>query len=644
MSLQILKIVLYNHKGKIRELNFNLKGLTILTGASKTGKSAIIDIVDYCTGSTECNVADGAIRNAVAWYAIIFQLNDAQIFIARKNPHKGDKTSSDIYLDRGHNIVIPDLSDIYKNTTVHAVESFLGASIGISENEHRPQMPTRDSLEANFRHALLFCIQDQNDIDSKMRLFHRQEIGFIAQAIKDTLPYFLGAIDEDRLLKQALLDQARKKYRQLERQVREAEQDNNNNYQQAKSLYYEARSLGLIDPKKSISTYEILLSIFKDIAKPDKIRNELMIIDDSNILENLRTKRQSMRSDLEQVNTEIRSLNSYVFEAKGYEGEGREQVARLSALGLVKNPEAINMNCPLCLHELKESVPTVIQINRSLTDLTEQLEEVTAENPRLQMRLALLQQKKTQIEGSLKENQQLINARITESEILRSQQDMFVLQARTIGKIQQYLQFTDKVEDNSTLKQEIESIKIRIAALEAELDVDSVKEKLQTFSNIIGSYITTYSHALDLEHKGSHLRLDIRNLTIVADTIDGPVPLYRMGSGENWVGYHILAHLGLHKWFRQKRRPVPGFVIFDQPSQAHYPPEKDIDGSLSVLKDEDQAAVYKLFKLIADVAKELYPEMQFIVLDHADLDDDWFQQAINERWRKGKKLIPASWL
>lgn len=62
------------------------------------------------------------------------------------------------------------------------------------------------------------------------------------------------------------------------------------------------------------------------------------------------------------------------------------------------------------------------------------------------------------------------------------------------------------------------------------------------------------------------------------------------------------------------------------------------------VKDEDQAAVYKLFKLIADVAKELYPEMQFIVLDHADLDDDWFQQAINERWRKGKKLIPASWL
>jgi hypothetical protein len=63
-----------------------------------------------------------------------------------------------------------------------------------------------------------------------------------------------------------------------------------------------------------------------------------------------------------------------------------------------------------------------------------------------------------------------------------------------------------------------------------------------------------------------------RNLTVVADTLDGPVPLSRMGSGENWVGYHVLAHLTLHKWFRQKNRRVPGFVIFDHPSQAHYPP------------------------------------------------------------------------
>ncbi|TAL04291.1 MAG: DUF3732 domain-containing protein, partial [Rhodospirillaceae bacterium] len=164
------------------------------------------------------------------------------------------------------------------------------------------------------------------------------------------------------------------------------------------------------------------------------------------------------------------------------------------------------------------------------------------------------------------------------------------------------------------------------------------------FLNIIGRYMTDYSQSLELEQKGSQLRLDIRQLTVVADTLDGAVPLYRMGSGENWVGYHILAHISLHKWFRQKGRPVPGFVIFDQPSQAHYPPEQDAEGSVDILSNEDRTAVAQLFKLLADAGKELAPDLQIIVMDHADLQQSWFADAVIERWRKGKKLVPQEWI
>jgi hypothetical protein len=100
----------------------------------------------------------------------------------------------------------------------------------------------------------------------------------------------------------------------------------------------------------------------------------------------------------------------------------------------------------------------------------------------------------------------------------------------------------------------------------------------------------------------------------------------------------------LAKWFRLKNRPVPGFVIFDQPSQAHYPPEKDADGSLDVLADEDQTAVLQLFKLISDAATELAPDLQIIVMDHADLKHDWFENSVVQRWRRGEKLIPESWI
>jgi hypothetical protein len=73
--------------------------------------------------------------------------------------------------------------------------------------------------------------------------------------------------------------------------------------------------------------------------------------------------------------------------------------------------------------------------------------------------------------------------------------------------------------------------------------------------------MTRYADQLDLEEWDGPLRLDLRNVTVVADALEGPIPLYRMGSGENWVGYHVLAHLALHKWFRQKKST--GTWIFD---------------------------------------------------------------------------------
>jgi hypothetical protein len=101
VSLQISKLILYSRTGQVREVVFRTGQLNVLTGASKTGKSAIIDIIDYCTGRSECNVAEGVIRRYVGWYAILFQLNGGQILIARRNPPVGERTSGDVYMDRG---------------------------------------------------------------------------------------------------------------------------------------------------------------------------------------------------------------------------------------------------------------------------------------------------------------------------------------------------------------------------------------------------------------------------------------------------------------------------------------------------------------------------------------------------------------
>ncbi|URL59863.1 DUF3732 domain-containing protein [Luteibacter flocculans] len=643
MSLQIAKIILYSRKGEVRELPFKQGSLNVLTGASKSGKSAIIDIVDYCTGRSTCNVADGVIRKYVGWYAVLFQLGDSQIFVSRRNPEVGEKTSPDIYVERGSIIDTPAFEALRKNSTADSLETFLGTVVGINENEHRPPAPTRNALQATFRHALLFCFQDQNDVDSKQRLFHRQGEDFMNQAIKDTLPYFLGAIDEDALLKQSLLEQARRQLRQLERRAKDGRASEVEEFPRGRRLLEEAQQVGLISDRTHVLDEELIETLRTAISE-NRVPTDFIGIDGEDLLIALRAERQAMRNKLAQISEEARATRSFAFDTNGYLREAAEQRARLSAVGLVKSHDLDCHHCPVCQSVLDVPVPTAAQLERSLESLSAQLEAVEAENPRLQVRLARILEQKMRIEDELRENHQRISERIRENESLRAQQEIFVQQARVGGKIIQYLDAHRTATGMDAMRDAYRELRTRIEMLEADLDEETTRERIGTFLNIIGRYMTEYSDKLDLEHVGSQLRLDIRNLTVIADTMDGPVPLYSMGSGENWVGYHVLVHLALHKWFRLKGRPVPGFLILDQPSQAHYPPERDANGALEGLRDEDQQAVLKLFQLIATAAEELAPELQIIVLDHADLKRDWFDRTVIERWRGGKKLIPDSWL
>ena len=109
------------------------------------------------------------------------------------------------------------------------------------------------------------------------------------------------------------------------------------------------------------------------------------------------------------------------------------------------------------------------------------------------------------------------------------------------------------------------------------------------------------------------------------------------------VGYHILAHLALHWWLRKRKRPVPVFLILDQPTQAYYPPDR-VDGGLDQIdKDADRVAVLSLFRLMYLACQEIERPFQLIVLDHAHIREDWFEASIIEEWRDDNALVPRTW-
>lgn len=461
-------------------------------------------------------------------------------------------------------------------------------------------------------------------------------------AIRDALPYFLGAVDEDHFLALKRYQDARTRLRRLEREFAEIESITRNATDAARTLLNEARRNGLVPQDSAAQDADAVIALLTQATQPRAM--EFAGIDDPEAdLAALEERRRSLQRQLQELREEISDIERLNKEANEFETEAREQEARLVSVGLIGDGEGHADTCPLCESHLAVPVPTVAQIRASLVDIQLQLQSVRRDAPRLQERLSVLETQRSDLAEQLRSVTRDITQRIQDNERLRIEQNQFAEQARVAGRIAYYLENRQATSPDSDLPRRIAALRAEIEQLEAALDDGAAEERLATALSLVGRDLTSYATQLGLEHGDNPLRLDLRHLTVIADTDDGPLSLAQMGSGENWVGYHVAAHLSLHKLFRKRGRPVPGFLMLDQPSQAHYPPEHDSGGSIEDLADEDQAAVRQLFSLLHAYCQSLRPGMQVIVTDHVQLLDDWFTDAIAERWRDGIALVPRSW-
>ena len=85
MKFYIDKLLLWLKDGSLRTLKFENDKVNIITGNSKTGKTAILEIIDYCLcGSRETVVISREhIGENVIWYGIRFCINDKTYTVAR---------------------------------------------------------------------------------------------------------------------------------------------------------------------------------------------------------------------------------------------------------------------------------------------------------------------------------------------------------------------------------------------------------------------------------------------------------------------------------------------------------------------------------------------------------------------------------
>ena len=642
MSFTVRSVSVYGIGGECRTVTFRSAGLNILTGRAKTGKSSIIDILDYCFGRSECYVAEGIIRKYVSWFGVEIENKDDLLFIGRCNPGPGKRTSPDIHIRRGRHDGPPEFADLHRNTTEDALIRLLSRFAGIVENENRPLTGTRGPLQATIRHALFFCFQKQDEIASRDRLFHRQGDQFIPQAIKDTIPYFLGAVDEEHFLRQNELDDARLSLRQLETRREAMKSDDDRAHARIRRFVLEARRVGLVNEDFEPTHVELALEELERVVGMD-LQSPTIVSRSSEVIGRLENEIRTLHRQLDDVQNGIRATTHFIREQTNYTTEVNEQRARLVSLNLYTGTSDTDDMCPLCETHLETPTPAMADLSSSLRVLEEQLETVGAERPQLQERLDAFGKKRSNIENAIVSIQRDLERAYVDDEKARIQRDQVIERARVVGRISAFLDQSNLSDEREDVDALIEEARRRVDVLAERVSADDVEERVYTFLNLIADHMTSYASGLALEHAEGRIRLDLKKLSVVAETVAGPISLNRIGSGENWVGYHVVTLLALHRWFREQGRPVPGILVFDQPSQAHYPPEADQSGGIDQLQDADRRAVHDLFEFMHTASQAIGEGFQLIVLDHAHLDDDWFNASVVEEWRGEEALVPVEW-
>lgn len=643
--IQIRAVVIYSHDGRHRVVPFEPGRVNIISGDSRTGKSAILGIIDYCFGAKEIDVPEGKVRRNVAWFALLLQTPRGQAFVARQLPTGDGKSNETVYVQTDTEVDIPPASALRQTTNREGLRSLLASWAGLLDYLHEPPAgQTRDALAATISHALTFCFQSQNEIAQRKHLFHGSSDRFVAQAIQDTLPYFLGAVADDYVANQQELKRVRAEIRQIDRRLAEAAAIRGDGVGRADTLLAEAKSVGLSELPDSAPWQEKLDNLRQIQSRP--VPSAEAEADGDGEFRRLSTVRSELLQEQRTLQSTLERARSFEGSSKGYSAEAREHTARLQAVSVFEHDQPGHA-CPLCLQGLPEAsqVPSIGDLRAAQDYIGERSGAMDSATPRIETAIQDVETKLSDVRRRMEDNRVMLTAVKRSNQRLQLASDMEARRAMVLGRISLYMENIPQMPDLSEQQERLKELRLQERLLDEAVSADTIRAMMESCLSNVNQHLWNYAKQLDLEYSDTPLRLDPRNLTIVADTPERPVPMREIGSGENHVGYHIVAHLALHTWFASRGRPVPSFLLLDQLSQAHFSPDTVPGEGVTQEKiDADRKAVKRLFGLIFDVVASLGGKFQVIITDHPDFGDDTrFQAALRERWRDGLKLVPEDW-
>lgn len=653
MKFSVNSMILWPKKTEFtyRELPFYDNKINIITGASRTGKSSIIPIIDYCLGSTKCAIPVDTIRNACAWFGVIFNLDGEQLLLCRQEPGTQNSTSA-MYMQRAPEVVIPNI--VTANTNVDAVNRLLNELFSISALALDPSEKGFTG-RPSYRDMMAFLFQPQNIVANADVLFYKADTSEHRQKLVNIFPYALGAVTPRILAARQEVDRLSKQRNRTQRELEIVKNVSDSWKQEVKSWLSQAREMGLTDfiSREDTPFEEQVhqLSIISEKTEWDSSISASGISDISNELSALRKEEQCVSSQLFQEQKRHAEMVQLKDSLGQYDDSLRIMLQRLEISTWLRSLASETDECPLCHSVHSQSLETLTTFCNAIQKIEQSAGDEYVVPAAFERELQYVE---TQI-AQLTEKLSSIRLRIAEEsgkcEEHADRKYTLSSIARFLGKMETAVQTYDRLGKDEGLEHKLEDLNSRISELSKEINEHEIAKRINAALSYINLAAAKIVATLDVEHPDAPIEFIINDLTIRVQSTSGRKDyLWEIGSASNWLAYHIAVILAFQKYFQSVGKvAIPNFLVFDQPSQVYFPrlASKKKTEEDAQLDDEDKLAVRKIFNAMANFITTLGTDMQIIVTEHAD-ESVWGgieQVHLVEEWRGNNlKLVPIEWI
>ena len=582
------------------------------------------------------------------------------MIVARRNP--GDQqTTTDLFWVEGLKLVVPPT--VAKNARVEDLKN------RFNQISHLPSLDfsTDENVgfggRPSFRDMAAFNFQPQHIVANPYTFFFKADTTEHREKLRIIFPLALGAIDANTLAKQRELKDTEREHDRLRREL-DARLGAARAWEaEVESYYLQARALGLLPDSPPPEAGWIL---DKYILELQKVPTTVRTMDIPDIQEGTSeaavTELTRLINEEDRIGQEIGStrrrlgkldqLSSSVGE---YGTTLTSQEDRLQGVGWFEEKLQDTHECPVCAAVHTAGNPRLAELQtlaRELKSLTASVHQAPA---KLDQELAVLRQELRDREGAISKARQKRKYLEDHSAALSAQRQRVRQIYLFVGRVEQALENVSASRNVDELREKVKALAQKILDLKSDLDPRTQRERLNAAIDTVSAKIAYYANFLKLEHAAENVRLNIPELTLQFTPLSGRTDfLWEVGSGQNWVGYHIAGLLALHEHFISlSQNPVPRFLVIDQPSQVYFPeawPSMDQapDGQSEIDDSPDIDGVRRIFSALSHFMDAVAEQFQVIVTEHAgSITWDGIPHVhLVGNWRHGHEqfLVPDAWL